>query len=413
MNLLISVFLGVGIFMAGTRLFHKRPLLPFLDSLRQGKHTYLVVGIVAGILMPETESQYRSLDALRYGFLNVGLMWIGLLLGLECSLRQLRQAQWHLIGGQIASAVLIVGFSILSVLASGTILFQHLGLLSHLPLATLLCTCFILSTRHPEPTFLWRGTLTPPTPDPTPTIPIHNILAVLMLCLCSPLFAPDSTVTLGSFTFVSGISLLIFIIGSGITCGICLDFALRAHRKQTTGMTLAFGILLFFSGFGQTLQLPTLVLGFIAGGWLTNTTVAKRGLLEALSQVDNAIIPLFYIFVGTLIGGFGGGVFFYAPPLLPLIAMILIVRVIGRTLGYSISQYLWGAPESWRATLELSARPLGTLSVALAIQALMLLSLAHNTLIAGLLASVVVSQVTLFPPLSDPPRTPVSALHKD
>ena len=116
MALLICMVVGTAVFILGIHQFQIRPLIPHLDSLRQGKNTYLVVGIFAGILFPETESQYRAFDTVRYGFLNIGLIWFGLLLGLECSLRQLRKAQWYMVGGQIASAGFIVSFAILSIL---------------------------------------------------------------------------------------------------------------------------------------------------------------------------------------------------------------------------------------------------------------------------------------------------------
>lgn len=412
MELLICLVLGTGVFILGTQQFHTRLLAPHLDSLRQGKNAYLIAGIFAGILFPETDSQYRALDTVRFGLLNMGLVWFGLMLGLECSLRQLRQAQWFMIGGQIASAGFIVSFAILSILASGSILFLNLGLVSNLSLATLLCTSFVLSTRFPEPTLRWKGQPTPATPDPTPNIPIHNMIALVLLTFGFPIFATQVTPTVGSFSFVGGFSLLTLMVGLGVLAGSCLDFALRTHRNPANGMGTAFCILIFFAGLGQTLALPVLSIGFIAGAWLINTTVAKRALLEALSRLESALIPLFYLFVGTLIGGYGGGFLEQWPPLLPLVAMILIVRTMGRTLGYSVAQYLWRVPETWRDTLELSARPLGPLSVAIAIQALLILDLSHNTLIAGLLTSTLLSQVTLFPPHHNT-SLPIASLSKD
>lgn len=413
MEHLAYILLGVALFIFGSQQFHIRPLLPYLDSLRHGKIAFLITGICVGTLFPQIEGTYRAMDDVRLAFLNVCLIWFGLLLGLEFSLRQLRRAPWHIIWGQFASASLITCFAILSILASGSVLFLHFGLVSHLPLATLLCTCFVLSSRFPEPTFRWRGSLTPPTPDPTPDLPIHNMIALLLLTFCFPILSPFQTIVLGSFSFVGGGHLLALICLLGVVGGMCLDFALRAHRNPSTGMAIACCILIFFTGLGQNWNLPALSIGFIAGAWLINTTVAKRSLLEALSRVDSGLTPLFYLFVGTLISGYGGEAFFKWQPLLPLIAMILIVRAMGRTLGYSVSQYLWRVPETWRDTLELSARPLGTLSVAFAVQALLLLELNHNTLITGLLGAVIMSQITLFPPHQQPIKNTVATLQKD
>ena len=413
MEHLAFLLLGCAFFIFGSHQFRTRPLLPYLDSLRHGKIAFLVTGIFAGTLFPETEDTYRAADGVRQAFLNVSLIWFGLLLGLEFSLRQLRRAPWHIIWGQFASASLITTFAILSILASGSVLFLHLGLVSHLPLATLLCACFVLSTRFPEPTFRWQNNLTPPIPDPTPSLPIHNMIALLLLTFCFPIFSPDHTIVLGSFSFVGWGHLLAFICFLGVIGGMCLDFALRAHRNPSTGMAIACCILIFFSGLGHTWKLPALSIGFIAGAWLINTTVAKRSLLEALARVDSGLKPLFYLFVGTLFGGYESGAFFKCQPFLPLIVMILIVRAMGRTLGFSLSQYLWQVPETWRDTLELSARPLGTLSVAFAVQALFLLELNHNTLIAGLLGAVIISQVTLFPPKKQPLKNTVATFQKD
>lgn len=178
-------------------------------------------------------------------------------------------------------------------------------------------------------------------------------------------------------------------------------------------MAIGCCILLFFAGLIQSLNLPNLTVGFIMGIWVINTTVSRRGLLETLTRVDMVIKPFFYFFIGTLIGGYGGGIFFHWPPLLPLILMVLVVRAMGRTLGYAVSQYVWNIPATWHETLELSARPLGSLSVAVAIQAFYMLPLTHNTLIAGLLATVFVSQLLLFPPVGNLTRPNLAPSQKD
>jgi hypothetical protein len=409
MNILIFLAAAAGLFVAGARLFQTQNPIPYLDSLRQGKNAFLLAGICAGALFPDTEDLYRALDVTRLSFLNLGLIWFGLLIGLECSLRQLRHASWDRIWGQIGSGALISGFAILAILAGGSSLFLRLGLNSNLPLATILCTCFVLTARYPEPTFRWRGRPSPPTPDPTPNLPIHNMMAMVILTICFPISFQGLPIEIGSISFAGGLRVFILVAALGCLAGSCLDFALRAHRRPADGMPIAFCILIFFAGFGHSLGLPPLAIGFIGGVWVINTTVSRRGLLEALAGVDGTMTPLFYGFLGTLIGGFEGGSFFHWSPMVPLIIMIVVVRSMGRTLGFSVSQHLWRVPDTWLATLELSARPLGRLSVAFAVQAFFLLDLAHNTLITGLLGAVVVSQVSLFPPQPQATRAVLTA----
>lgn len=413
MELMACLVLGFAAYLLSGKYFYAKTLHPYIDSLRQGKFLFLFVGIGAGVLFPENEETFRVLDQIRYALINIGLIWVGFEVGLECNLRQIRQSRSVIIGGQVLSAVLIAGFAIVSILASGTVLFRHLGLASNLSLATGLCTCFVLTSRFPEPTLLWHKRFTSPSADPTPTLPVHNILALLLLTISISTLGPTTSITLANLSLVGSLQLLGLIIFLGLTAGCCLDFALRSHRKPASGMATACCVLIFFGGVGSTLNLPPMSLGFIAGVWLINATLTKRGLLEAITRVSNAFIPLFFFFIGTLLGGFGGGAFSKLYPIFPLIAMVLVVRSMGRTLGYSLLQYLLGVPATWRDTLELSARPLGTVSVALAVQSLFFLDLTHKTLIAGLLGAVVVSQVLLFPPQKKDTKPTVATLQKD
>lgn len=398
MHVLIFILVTTPLFIWSLRQFKRNELWPVLDSLRHGQVVFLVTGSVLGLLMPYITWQIQTVQTTQHAFISYGLIWLGLRVGLECDFRQLKQIPWVSLWGECVSAALIAGFTVLCILAGGSVFFVHLGLVANLSLATLFCVCFILSSRYPEPTLRWKGTPMPPAQDPSHGLPIHNMLAMVLLTVFYPLFASDLSVTVGPFLFAGTIRLVILISALGFLTGCFLDFALRAHRQASTSMASAFCILIFMAGLGTHFGIPPLSLGFLAGAWLINTTVAKRSLLEAIAQVNRVVVPLFFLFVGIAVSNHNSGVFFLWPPLVPLVLMVLIVRSMGRTLGFSVAQYLCGFFTSWRDTLELSARPLGILSVAIAVQSLYLLDINNNTLIVGLIGAVLISQTTLVPP---------------
>ena len=143
-------------------------------------------------------------------------------------------------------------------------------------------------------------------------------------------------------------------------------------------------------------------MGFLSGLWLINTTVAKREVVEFTTRTNDVIEPIFFVLIGSIIGEFGGDIFFLRSPLFPLALTMILVRGMGRTIGFTVSQTLWQIPQTWRELLALSWHPQGTLGIAVGIQAIYLLDFQHYTLITGLVIAVFLSQIILIPPANSP-----------
>jgi hypothetical protein len=320
-------------------------------------------------------------------------------------LQRLRRWSLKTIAAQLTITLTTIGFSVLGVLASGQILYTHLGLKTDRPLAVLVLASFAATIRFPEPTFRWHKQALPPPSDAIADLPLANVIAVLFLGLASPLFShtfsmPSDTLSLLGLS--RNLPLLLIV---GLLGGMALDFVLRAHRQIRRGVGLAFGIVIILSGLSHTLSIPALTVGLIAGIWLVNSTVAKRDVLQFASRASGVIEPLFFLILGSLIGGYGGGVFFEAGLLVPLSLLLLLFRTIGRMIGLVISQHAWLLPKTWREVMDLSWRPMDILSAAIGVQGLFLLQLSHNTLIAAMILATLLTQGLIFPPRQQPKRT--------
>ena len=394
MAFVISLIAGFSAFLAGQIGFRRYALSPPLDSLRIGRVHYLLLGVLVGAFFPENDSVFRSFEMVRYSLIVTILLWIGLQTGLTMDLQRLRSQNLSSIYAQIIIVFTTVAFTILAALASGAILYNYLGLNPNLPMAIVLLTCFAITVRFPEP--LFRDTHSS-HPSPAPNVPVGNIAAMFVLCSSFPFVAENPAFYIGNMAFVGTLGFALLTAGLGLAGGIALDSAFRSHGTGSRALSVAFGIVITLSGLSQAPGLPALSVGFLAGAWLINTTVVKREVIELMARANDIVEPIFFVLLGTIMGGFGGGPFFLLAPLFPLAGMLLLVRGMGRAIGISVSQAIWQIPETWREFLSMIWQPQGTLSVALSVQALYILDFQHHPFIAGLVLSVFFSQTILIP----------------
>ena len=401
MAFILSLIAGFGAFFLGQKFFRWMPPYPLIDSLRMGKAHYLLLGVLIGMFFPETDEVFHPFEVLRYNCIGAILLWIGLQTGLSTDLQNLRD---HGISAFYSQTVVVLatgGFTVLAAFASGLILYRYLGLLQNLPLAIVLLTSFALTIRFPTPFFQW-----PNRPFPNPVsgqnLPLGNIAAMAVLCIAFPPLAENPIFYLGSLPFIGAVGIALLMLGAGVVGGIALDFSFRSHRTGARALSLVLGIVIALSGLCQAPGLPSLVVGFLSGLWLINTTVAKREVVEFTTRTNDVIEPIFFVLIGSIIGEFGGDIFFLWSPLFPLALTMILVRGMGRTIGFTVSQTLWQIPQTWRELLALSWRPQGTLSIAVGIQAIYLLDFQHYTLITGLVIAVFLSQMILIPPANSP-----------
>ena len=398
MAFITSLVVGFALFYAGYQIFKRTPSNPFIDSLRIGKAHFLCLGIATGMMFPETTEIFRPFEIIRYNLIGAILLWFGLQTGLSTNFQRLRITNLQTIYSQTATILATGFFTVLAALASGPVLYRHLGLIENLPLAIVVLTSFALTARFSEPIFRWKGRgIQPQTADQT--LPFNDIAALGLLTVAFPFLAEDPIFYLGDLTFVGATGFMLLLASLGILGGIALDFSFRSHRTGSGALNLSFAILISLFGLSQAPGLPSLAVGFIAGTWLINTTISKREVTELTARANDAIEPIFYVLMGTIVGGFGGGRFFLLAPLVPLATMMILVRAMGRMIGLTIAQTVSQTSETWRELLSLSFLPQNTLAVAVSMQVLYMLDFEHHTLIAGLPLAVFLGQVILIPPL--------------
>ena len=401
MAFIFSLIVGFGVFFLGQKIFRWMPPHPLIDSLRMGRAHYLLLGVLIGMFFSETNEVFHLFEMLRYNCIGAILLWIGLQAGLSTDLQNLRDHGISVIYSQTAVVLATGGFTVLAAFASGLILYRYLGLLQNLPLAIVLLTSFALTARFPTPFFQWPNR---PIPNPVPgqNLPLGNIAALAALCIAFPPLAENPIFYLGSLPFIGATGIALLMLGAGVVGGIALDFSFRSHRTGARALSLVLGIVIALSGLCQAPGLPSLAVGFLSGIWLINTTVAKREVVEFTTRANDVIEPIFFALIGSIIGEFSGDIFFLWSPLFPLALTMILVRGMGRTIGFTVSQTLWQIPQTWRELLAMSWHPQGTLSIAVGVQAIYLLDFQHYTLITGLVIAVFLSQIILIPPANSP-----------
>ena len=401
MAFIFSLIAGFGVFFLGQKIFRWMPPYPLIDSLRIGKAHYLFLGVLIGIFFPETDEVFHLFEMLRYNCIGAILLWIGLQTGLSTDLQNLRDHGISVIYSQTAVVLATGGFTVLAAFASGLILYRYLGLLQNLPLAIVLLTSFALTVRFPTPFFQWPNRPIS-APFPGQNLPLGNIAAMAVLCIAFPPLAENPIFYLGNLPFIGATGIALLMLGAGVAGGIALDFSFRSHRTGARALSLVLGIVIALSGLCQAPGLPSLAVGFLSGIWLINTTVAKREVVEFTTRANGVIEPIFFALIGSIIGEFGGDIFFIWSPLFPLALTMILVRGMGRTIGFTVSQTLWQIPQTWRELLAMSWHPQGTLSIAVGVQAIYLLDFQHYTLITGLVIAVFLSQIVIIPPANSP-----------
>lgn len=388
MAFILSLIVGFGAFFVGQEIFRRMRFYPVIDSLRTGKAHYLLLGVFVGMFLPESDSPF---ELVRSNCIGVILLYLGLQAGLSTDRQHLRVNRRDAAIYSQATVVLGTGgFVILAALASGSTLYQYLGLLQNLPLAIVLLTSFALTARFPAPFFS--------DPVPGQNLPLSNIAAMAVLCIAFPFLTEKPVFYFGNLPFIGVLGVILFAIGLGVSGGIALDFSFRNHRTGPRALGLVMGIVIALFGLCQVPGVPSLVVGFLAGIWLIHTTVAKREVVAITARTTDVIEPIFFALFGTVIGEFVDSTSFFLFSLVLVSVTMVFVRAMGRTIGFAISQAVWQIPRTWRELFAASWHPQGTLAVAVAAQACYILEFQHIMLIASLVLSVFLSQIVLIPP---------------
>ncbi len=392
MGFVLSLLIAFPIFFFGTRLFERHNLPIPIDSLRMGRLHYALLGIFVGLFLPKEEALFLLFEGLRDSLIGIALTWFGFQTGLNFDLGRFRTHPSRQFLAEGVGALVTFLLVFLGVMAGRPLLNTYLGVGDNLTLVALLLGVFATSFRTPEPVFYRRKKI-------LPSSICANPIALILFGAVFPFVGGNTVLQLGSFTAVGYTNNLFILIGLGLLLGITLDFIFYAHRDGLRCIYLTVGMTAAIGGLCLHLQIPGIFVGFIGGGWLINTTVRRRDVLELAERAGTVAEPIFFTLLGTLISA---GSFFELHPLVPFAILLLLSRGIIRMLGVAAGWHLSSQNRTWWNTIETGWRPLGVLSAALVVQGLYLpLQLAHNTLIAGALLAVFLSQAFVIPPSAE------------
>ncbi|MDA0748133.1 MAG: hypothetical protein O2954_16545, partial [bacterium] len=302
MELVFGVPIAFLIFLAGTRLYEQRGLSGPLDSLRAGRWHYLIAGFLFNLALRHSDLFPVSLNVLRNSFLEIGLAWFGLQTGLDFDLRRFRSEETrHLLLEAARSGLGFLATFVL-VLLIAPYLSTFVGIHRPQGLIALLLASFVTTLRTPELIFHWGQKAFFYTSRLTfPPALCTNPVALILLGILFPFVSENPILNLGFVTTAGTTGIFVVLFGIGLLLGVMLDFIFRAYSEGRTCVYLSIGVLAALSGPCAMLGLPGIVVGFIGGAWLINTTVRRREVLELVEGGTGMIEPFFFLILGGVL----------------------------------------------------------------------------------------------------------------
>ena len=393
MELGVSLLVALLFLIVGTHAFRRYEFPAFVNSLRIGRLHHLLIGIGLGICLP-SDAEFLSLfDKLRYSLTGIALVWFGLCAGLSFDFRTIRKHPPVNILSALSRAGCTFALVVLGVVAAASVFRAHLGIPDGILPIGILLAAFSTTFRFPEPVLRLQG---------RPSLPrlCTNPVAIVLFGILFPMVSGDTVIQLGSFTAVGYPSTIAILLGSGLLLGIALDFVFHAHKDPSRCMLILAGIVAAIGGPCLHLQIPAIFVGFVGGGWLINTSIRRREILELADRAGYVVEPAFYALLGTWIGG---GQLASDPVVIGLFGVALFL---GRGLIRSLAAALVGRARHqkmhWNALLVAGSRPLGALSAALIVQVLYLPVQANQAaLVPGALLALFLSQALFVQPPAD------------
>lgn len=389
MGFTLGLFIAFLIFFFGSRFFERRNIPAPLDSLRMGRLHHLLLGIFIGLFLPSDNALVHLFEELRYSLAGIALVWFGFQAGLNFDLQRFRTHPPRQLLSETIQAAGTFLLVFLGVIAIKPLLHTYLGVEKDIALVALLLGAFATTLRTP---ILHRRKKTSSPPI------CANPVGLILFGLLFPLVGENTVLRLGPLTVVGYANTLAILAVPGLLLGITLDFIFHAHKASLRCIYLSVGMIAAIGGLCLPLQTPGIFVGFIGGGWLINTTVRRREVLELTERAGAVAEPIFFMLLGSIVVG-GEAAFFRPDPLVLFTVGLFLMRGLIRMLGVVAAWHISDRNRTWQNLIDVGWCPLGTLSAALIVQGLYLpLRLTHNTLIAGALFSVFLSQLFFTSP---------------
>ena len=395
MQIIASIYLIYVICLVCRNLFVRRKLAAPLDSLRASHLHFVPIGIAAGVVLATDHDLAAVVEGIQRGLLGVILVWLGIVTGLRFDFRRLgRRASRHhaLEGLQVVGTAALVFF--LALLWRPVLRYQ-MGIAAEPALVALLLGVLACTLRMPDRIFYVRSVLETPDIDQAPAGPlITNAVGMTLLTVLYPYCAGVTVMEVGPFTLVSTSSFWALYACAGILLGLLLTFVFSTFQEDVVCAIIAAGIVATFGGLCAGKAIPGVIVGFISGVWFINTTTRRRDALEILEKVTGIVQPVFFLVIGGLLATQNLTVL----RLTAFAFLFLVARSLARGISLTVAARLTRCYLSLTEIIGSALRPLGTLSVALAAQ-LLLLDSGPNlyALIAAVLVAAAIGQVLPLP----------------
>ncbi|MCE2439447.1 MAG: hypothetical protein J4F39_08475 [Candidatus Latescibacteria bacterium] len=395
MQVIASIYLIYVICLVCRNLFVRRKLAAPLDSLRASHLHFVPIGIAAGVVLATDHDLAAVVEGIQRGLLGVILVWLGIVTGLRFDFRRLgRRASRHhaLEGLQVVGTAALVFF--LALLWRPVLRYQ-MGIAAEPALVALLLGVLACTLRMPDRIFYVRSVLVTPDIDQAPAGPlITNAVGMTLLTVLYPYCAGVTVMEVGPFTLVSTSSFWALYACAGILLGLLLTFVFSTFQEDVVCAIIAAGTVATFGGLCAGKAIPGVIVGFISGVWFINTTTRRRDALEILEKITGIVQPVFFLVIGGLLATQNLTVL----RLTAFAFLFLVARSLARGISLTVAARLTRCYLSLTEIIGSALRPLGTLSVALAAQ-LLLLDSGPNlyALIAAVLVAAAIGQVLPLP----------------
>ena len=395
MQIIASIYLIYVICLVCRNLFVRRKLAAPLDSLRASHLHFVPIGIAAGVVLATDHDLAAVVEGIQRGLLGVILVWLGIVTGLRFDFRRLgRRASRHhaLEGLQVVGTAALVFF--LALLWRPVLRYQ-MGIAAEPALVALLLGVLACTLRMPDRIFYVRSVLETPDIDQAPAGPlITNAVGMTLLTVLYPYCAGVTVMEVGPFTLVSTSSFWALYACAGILLGLLLTFVFSTFQEDVVCAIIAAGTVATFGGLCAGKAIPGVIVGFISGVWFINTTTRRRDALEILEKITGIVQPVFFLVIGGLLATQNLTVL----RLTAFAFLFLVARSLARGISLTVAARLTRCYLSLTEIIGSALRPLGTLSVALAAQ-LLLLDSGPNlyALIAAVLVAAAIGQVLPLP----------------
>ena len=369
MQFIASFYVIYAICLICRNLFVRRKLAAPLDSLRTSHLHFVPIGLAVGFILSMENSLAAIVGDIKEGLLGVILVWFGIVTGLRFDFRRLgRRAPRHhaLEGLQVLGTAALV---FLLALLWRPVLRYQMGIAAEPALVALLLATLATTLRMPDRVFYARSDLSTPRVENAPAGPlITNAAGMTLLTVLYPYCAGGTVLDLGPLTLVSTGSFWALYACVGVLLGLLLTLIFSTFQDDVLCAIVATGTVATVGGLCAGKAIPGVVVGFIAGVWFINTTTRRRDALEILDKTTGILQPVFFLVMGALLATQNLTVL----RLTAFTLLFLVARSLARGISLAVAARVTRCPLSLTDIIGSALRPLGTLSVALAAQLLLL-----------------------------------------